>query len=67
MVGDNLPSDIAGGRAAGMLTIWLDDRNDEPMPPEADLRVGSLNELHQLWLAERRTQSPSSRLSGGPG
>ena len=25
MVGDNLPSDIAGGRAAGMLTIWLDD------------------------------------------
>ena len=67
MVGDNLPSDIAGGRAAGMLTIWLDDRNDEPMPPEADLRVGSLNQLHELWLAERRAQSPSSRFSGGPG
>ena len=37
MVGDNLPSDITGGRAAGMLTIWLDDRNNVPMPPEADL------------------------------
>lgn len=67
MVGDNLPSDIAGGRAVGMLTIWLDDRNDVPMPPEADLKVGSLNELHQLWLAQRRAHSPSSHLSGGPG
>ena len=27
MVGDNLPSDIVGGRAAGMFTIWLDDRS----------------------------------------
>ncbi len=51
MVGDNLPSDIAGGRAAGMLTIWLDDRTGLPLPPEADLKVASLNELHQLWLA----------------
>jgi len=67
MVGDNLPSDIAGGRAAGMLTIWLDGRNDVPMPPEADLKVGSLNELHQLWLAQRRAHSPSSHLSGGRG
>ena len=64
MVGDNLPSDIAGGRAAGMLTIWLDDRNNVPMPPEADLKVGSLKELHQLWLAQRRAHSPSSHLSG---
>ncbi len=67
MVGDNLPSDIAGGRAAGMLTIWLDGRNDVPMPPEADLKVGSLNELHQLWLAQRRAPSPSSHLAGGRG
>jgi len=67
MVGDNLPSDIAGGRAAGMLTIWLDDRNDVPMPPEADLKVASLKELHQLWLAQRRAHSPSSHLSEGPG
>ncbi|MGZ3431603.1 MAG: HAD-IIA family hydrolase [Isosphaeraceae bacterium] len=67
MVGDNLPSDIAGGRAAGMLTIWLDDRNDVPMPPEADLKVASLKELHQLWLAQRRVHSPSSHLSEGPG
>ncbi len=55
MVGDNLPSDIAGGRAAGMLTIWLDDRNGTPLPPEADLIVAGLKELHQLWLAHRRT------------
>ena len=67
MVGDNLPSDIAGGRAAGMLTIWLGDRNDVPMPPEADLKVASLKELHQLWLAQRRAHSPSSHLSEGPG
>ena len=63
MVGDNVPSDIAGGRAAGMLTIWLDDRNDVSMPPEADLKVGSLNELHQLWLADRDPRSVFSRHS----
>jgi len=67
MVGDNLPSDIAGGRAAGMLTIWLDGRNDVLMPPEADLKVGSLSELHQLWLAQRRAHSQSSHHSGGRG
>jgi HAD superfamily hydrolase (TIGR01450 family) len=67
MVGDNLPSDIAGGRAAGMLTIWLDERKDVPMPPEADLKVGSLNELHKLWLAQRCVHSPSSQLGGGSG
>jgi len=67
MVGDNLPSDIAGGRAAGMVTVWLDDRADVPMPPEADLKVGSLNELHQLWLAQWRTHAACPHFPGRPG
>ena len=52
MVGDNLPSDIAGGRAAGMFTIWLDERADGPAP-EADLKVESLIELHRIWRGQR--------------
>ena len=54
MVGDNLPSDITGGRCAGMFTIWLDNRSSASMPPEADLRLKNLIELHALWEAERR-------------
>lgn len=54
MVGDNLPSDIIGGRAAGMFTVWLDDRPDRPPPPEADLTISSLVELRRLWRACRR-------------
>ncbi|MFO0889556.1 MAG: HAD-IIA family hydrolase [Isosphaeraceae bacterium] len=50
MVGDNLPSDITGGRAAGMFTVWLDGRSGVP-PREADLRVSSLVELRSLWNA----------------
>jgi 4-nitrophenyl phosphatase len=64
MVGDNLPSDIAGGRAVGMLTIWLDDRNDEPMPPEADIKVSSLDELRRLWLGQGPKRALPSRLQG---
>src|SRR5271166_5160414 len=54
MVGDNLCSDITGGRGAGMFTIWLDEDPSAPLPPEADLRVKNLIELHALWEAERR-------------
>jgi 4-nitrophenyl phosphatase len=54
MVGDNFPSDIAGGRAAGMLTIWLDGREGLALPPEADLRVAGLVELRRLWQARAR-------------
>jgi 4-nitrophenyl phosphatase len=64
MVGDNLPSDIAGGKAAGMVTIWLDDRPDLPTPPDADLRAGSLIELHRLWRVHRRDFA-SGPLPGG--
>lgn len=57
MVGDNLPSDIVGGRAAGMFTIWVDDRVEEPVPPEADLKVKSLIELHRIWQGQRRAHT----------
>jgi 4-nitrophenyl phosphatase len=53
MVGDNLPSDIAGGRAAGMLTIWLHDSESASVPAEVDLRTASLIELHRLWRSQR--------------
>jgi FMN phosphatase YigB (HAD superfamily) len=65
MVGDNVPSDIAGGRAVGMLTIWLDDRN-LPMPPEAVIKVSSLEELHKLWLVQGHNHSSPCRLQGEP-
>ena len=54
MVGDNLPSDIVGGRAAGMFTIWVEETVTGPVPPEADLRVKSLLELHRIWQDQRR-------------
>jgi len=53
MVGDSTSSDIDGGRAAGMFTIWLDPQDDEPKPDSADLKVRDLAELHQLWLRAR--------------
>jgi HAD superfamily hydrolase (TIGR01450 family) len=49
MVGDSTASDIKGGRAAGMFTIWLDPEDDEPRPDSADLKVRDLAELHRLW------------------
>jgi HAD superfamily hydrolase (TIGR01450 family) len=53
MVGDSTSSDIEGGRAAGMFTIWLDPENDDPKPDSADLKVRDLAELHQLWRRAR--------------
>ena len=49
MVGDNLASDIKGGRAAGMFTIWINAQPHAIMPAEVDLEVGSLSELLDLW------------------
>jgi HAD superfamily hydrolase (TIGR01450 family) len=53
MVGDSTASDIAGGRAAGMFTIWLDPEADDPRPDTADLKVRDLTELHRLWKQAR--------------
>ncbi len=62
MVGDSIASDITGGRAAGMFTIWIDPAQESPPPSCVDLRVRDLNELHQLWrVARRRLIEPAAR------
>jgi HAD superfamily hydrolase (TIGR01450 family) len=53
MVGDSTVSDIAGGRAAGMFTIWLDPEDNDSRPDTVDLKVRDLPELHQLWRRAR--------------
>jgi 4-nitrophenyl phosphatase len=53
MVGDSTASDIEGGRAAGMFTIWLDPIQDRPPPSCVDLRVRDLGELRDVWRAAR--------------
>jgi HAD superfamily hydrolase (TIGR01450 family) len=53
MVGDSMVSDIAGGRAAGMFTIWLDPEDNDSQPDSVDLKVRDLPELHQLWRRAR--------------
>jgi HAD superfamily hydrolase (TIGR01450 family) len=60
MVGDNLESDIKGGRAAGMFTIWINAQPHAIMPTEVDLEVRSLGELLDLWRASRVTLSRPS-------
>ncbi|MGC8643036.1 MAG: HAD-IIA family hydrolase, partial [Isosphaeraceae bacterium] len=62
MVGDNLPSDIAGGRAAGMITIWL-HKGNAPPPPEADLKAANLIELHRLWRDQRSADGRRQHLA----
>ena len=59
MVGDSTASDITGGKAAGMFTIWLDPEDDDIQPDCADLKVRGLPELHQLWR-QARTDSRAS-------
>jgi 4-nitrophenyl phosphatase len=54
MVGDSISSDIEGGKAAGMFTIWIDPEDDGIQPTCADLKVRGLPELHQLWREARR-------------
>jgi 4-nitrophenyl phosphatase len=53
MVGDSLSSDIAGGRAAGMYTIWINASGLADSAGDADLTIQSLSELHQIWLRTR--------------
>jgi FMN phosphatase YigB (HAD superfamily) len=60
MIGDSQSSDINGGRAAGMFTVWLDPENNDPKPLSADLKVRDLRELLQLWQEARRDTSRSS-------
>jgi HAD superfamily hydrolase (TIGR01450 family) len=53
MVGDSTASDIAGGRAAGMFTIWLDPDESASQPDSVDLKVRGLPELRELWRQAR--------------
>lgn len=50
MVGDSQASDIVGGRAAGMFTVWVSPNEDVPALVEPDLAVDDLVELRRLWL-----------------
>ena len=53
MVGDSTASDIDGGRAAGMFTIWLNREYQGPPPESVDLHVRDLLELRRLWHRSR--------------
>jgi 4-nitrophenyl phosphatase len=53
MVGDSTASDMIGGRAAGMFTIWVNPDEDQILPSCVDLEVKDLHELHRLWRASR--------------
>ena len=52
MVGDSIASDMNGGRASGMLTIWIDPTQEAGTPDCVDLRVRDLPELRRLWQSE---------------
>jgi HAD superfamily hydrolase (TIGR01450 family) len=51
MVGDSLATDVAGGRAAGMATVWVDAAAAGQEPAQADAVVRSLVELLEVWRA----------------
>lgn len=50
MIGDNHASDIKGGHAAGMFTIWIGEKDKADSSPAPDLVVADLAELRRLWL-----------------
>ena len=54
MVGDGLTTDVAGGRAAGMRTVWVDASSASPEPGQADVTVRDLAELLELWRRATR-------------
>ncbi len=61
MVGDSLASDIAGGRAAGMFTIWINGKEPAPSDHHADLTIQSLGELHRIWSRSRVAANGQAR------
>jgi putative hydrolase of the HAD superfamily len=49
MVGNSLENDVAGARAAGVRSVWLDRNEGASGPgPEPDARIASLSELPAL-------------------
>jgi len=56
MVGDSYFSDMAGGIAAGMFTVWLNpdpETSEGQDGPPPDLAVSGLDELHRAWRQAR--------------
>lgn len=53
MVGDSLVTDVAGGQAAGMFTVWVDPSGARPGEGAARLTVRDLAELRLLWNGRR--------------
>jgi FMN phosphatase YigB (HAD superfamily) len=53
MVGDSLETDIAGGRDAGMATVWVAPEGERRRPPEAPVVVRDLRELLEVWNGDR--------------
>jgi HAD superfamily hydrolase (TIGR01450 family) len=49
MVGDSLAADVAGGRDAGMFSVWIDAEGQGDGAGRASLAVRSLGELLQAW------------------
>lgn len=59
MIGDSLSADIAGGKNAGMKTIWYNHAH-RPVPEhcEADQTVGSLREIKALLSSQQIASTP---------
>ncbi len=53
MVGDSLETDVAGGREAGMFTVWVDERGNGDAAGRASLTVRSLVGLLEAWRGDR--------------
>lgn len=51
MIGDNLETDILGGRKAGMKTVWVENHTDEALAAQhadSDYRVRSIYDLYEI-------------------
>lgn len=56
MVGDSYASDMAGGIAAGLFTVWLNPEFEaapRPGEPGPDLEFPNLGSLHRAWREAR--------------
>ncbi|WP_239104210.1 HAD hydrolase-like protein [Microbispora corallina] len=51
MIGDNLVADIAGGRAAGLRTIWIDRGTWPDSEPDADHVVTDVLQAMEILSA----------------
>lgn len=68
MVGDNPERDVAGGRASGLATVWV-ERTGAAAPPAAacDLRVRTLDEALPWILTRTGGGAPGAGAGSRPG